>query len=168
MSFSLLPERKFRSVVDITPEVLRDLGVELLILDVDNTIAPYKTLTLEEPVTAWARGMKAAGIGLFIVSNNKGQRPEVFAKLLDVPYIKRAGKPSPRGVREALARTGTPPERAALAGDQIYTDTVAANLAGVRMLLVEPIKFTNIFLAVRYFFELPFRREKPQKRSASI
>ncbi len=160
MSFSLCPERKFDSVTQITPELLRALGVELLILDVDNTIAPYKTLTLEEPVLAWARGLQEAGVRLFIVSNNKGERPEVFASLLRVPYIKRAGKPSPRGVREALRLSGTAPERAALAGDQIYTDTLAANLAGVHMLLVEPIRFTNVLLAVRYFFELPFRHGK--------
>lgn len=163
MSFSLLPERKFKSVTDITPEVLGELGVRFLILDVDNTIAPYKTLTLEKSVTGWAGRLKAAGVELYIVSNNKGERPEVFAGLLDVPYIKRAGKPSPRGVREVLERTGTEPGAAALAGDQIYTDTIAANLSGVHMLLVEPIKFTNPFLAVRYFFELPFRREKRHK-----
>ena len=163
MRLSLFPRRKFKTVTEITPEALRALGVGLLILDVDNTIAPYKTLTLEKPVVDWADGLKRAGIALYIVSNNKGQRPEVFAALLDIPFIKRAGKPSPRGVREALARTGVAPERAALAGDQIYTDTIAANLAGVQMLLVEPIKFTNIFLAIRYFLELPFRREKRDK-----
>lgn len=160
MSFSLLPERKFKTVADISPEVLVNMGIKLLLLDVDNTIAPYKTLTLEKPVIDWARRVKAAGVELFIVSNNKGQRPEIFASLLDVPYIKRAGKPSPRGVREALSRTGADPKTTALVGDQIYTDTIAAGLAGVRMLLVEPIKFTNPFLAIRYFFELPFRREK--------
>ncbi len=160
MRFSLLPERKFDSVTDIEPELLRSMGVELLILDVDNTIAPYKTLTLEKRVTDWAARVRDAGIGLFIVSNNKGERPEVFARLLDIPFLKRAGKPSPRGVRRALELSGIPPERAALAGDQIYTDTIAASLAGVHMLLVEPIRFTNIFLAIRYFFELPFRRER--------
>lgn len=166
MRFSLFPRKKFKNVTEITPEVLRELGAELLLLDVDNTIAPYKTLTLEKSVTDWAEGLKRAGVTLFIVSNNKGERPEVFASLLGIPYIKRAGKPSPRGVREALARTGTAPEKTALAGDQIYTDTIAANLAGVHMLLVEPIKFTNPFLAIRYFLELPFRREKRKKRSA--
>lgn len=160
MSFSLLPDRKFKDVSSITPEDLRALGVSLLILDVDNTIAPYGTFTLEKPVTEWASRMKAAGVALFIVSNSKGERPDIFASLLGIPYIKRAWKPSPLGIRQALAQTGVPPEHAALVGDQIYTDTIAANLAGVRMLLVEPIKFTNIFLAIRYFFELPFRREK--------
>lgn len=163
MSFSLIPDRKFQKAEDISPELLRKLGIDLLLLDVDNTIAPYKTLTLTPSVLEWARRLKASGVRLYIVSNNKGERPEVFAKLLDIPYIKRAGKPSPRGVREALAVTGVSGDRAALVGDQIYTDTIAANLEGVRMLLVEPIKFTNPFLAVRYFLELPFRRERKHK-----
>lgn len=163
MSFSLLPDKKFQKVSDITPEALAALGVELLILDVDNTIAPYGTEELEDSVLSWAGRLKAAGARLFIVSNNKGRRPEIFSGLLDVPYIKRAGKPSPRGVRQALSRSGVEASRAGLVGDQIYTDTIAANLAGVKMLLVEPIKFTNPFLAIRYFFELPFRRERHHK-----
>ncbi len=163
MSFFLIPERKFQKVQDISPELLTKMGVRLLILDVDNTIAPYKTLTLESSVTDWAERVRAAGVELTIVSNNKGRRPEIFAGLLGVPYIKRAGKPSPRGVREALRLAGVEPRDAALAGDQIYTDTIAANLAGVRMLLVEPIKFTNPFLAIRYFLELPFRHERRRK-----
>lgn len=169
MSFSLFPERKFAAAPDIAPHILDGMGVKLLILDVDNTIAPYKTRTLESAVIDWVDAVKAAGIGVIIVSNNKGERPEIFAGLLDVPYIKRAGKPRPWGVREALRRAGVEPCRAALVGDQIYTDTIAANLAGVHMLLVEPIKFTNPFLAIRYALELPFRREirnGTNKRSA--
>ncbi len=163
MSFSLFPDRKFQKAEDISPELLRDMGIDLLILDVDNTVAPYKTLTLEPEILDWARRVKSSGVRLYIVSNNKSQRPEVFAKILDIPYIKRAGKPSPRGVREALAITGIDKDRTALVGDQIYTDTIAANLAGVKILLVEPIKFTNPFLAIRYFLELPFRRERKHK-----
>ena len=160
MSFFLTPALRFEKATDIRPELLRTMGVSLLILDVDNTIAPYGQVTLDNQVLSWAGEMKAAGVTLYIVSNNKGERPEIFSKLLDVPYIKRAGKPSPRGVRKALENAGVPPERAALVGDQIYTDTIAANLAKVKMLLVEPIKFTNPFLAIRYFFELPFRTGK--------
>ena len=160
MRFSLLPYRKFPRVEDISPAFLRDEGMRFLILDVDNTIAPYKTVTLRESVVAWARSVKDAGVTLFIVSNNKGDRPEIFARLLGIEYVKHAGKPSPRGVTQALARTGFRPSETALVGDQIYTDTIAANLSGVRALLVEPIKFTNPFLAIRYFFELPFRHEQ--------
>ena len=159
MRFSLLPSHKFPRVEDISPAFLKEKGVKLLILDVDNTIAPYKTVTLRESVVAWARDLQAAGITLFIVSNNKGDRPEIFARLLGIEYIKRAGKPSPRGVIQGMAVAGFKPSETALVGDQIYTDTIAANLAGVRALLVEPIRFTNPFLAIRYVFELPFRHE---------
>ena len=49
-------------------------------------------------------------------------------------------------------------EKTALAGDQIFTDTLGANLAGVSSILVEPIKFTNVFLRLRYYGEMPFRK----------
>jgi len=45
----------------------------------------------------------------------------------------------------------------ALAGDQVFTDTLAANLAGVVSISVRPRRFTNPLLKLRYFIELPFR-----------
>lgn len=164
MSISPLPDVKFRRLVDIRPRDMEELGISLLLLDLDNTISPYKVEAPDEETVRWVDMMKEGGIDLYIVSNNKGTRPEVFAEALGIPFIKRAGKPSPRGILEALERTGTDKRATALAGDQVYTDMLAANQAEVTGILVEPIKFTNPFLAIRYFFELPFRREKRKRR----
>ena len=49
-----------------------------------------------------------------------------------------------------------PLQACALAGDQIYTDTLAANRAGVRSILVEPIHLHNVWLRLRHVAELPF------------
>ena len=160
MIFSPVPDKKFKRLTDITPEFLDKNGIKLLLLDLDNTISPYTTDEPTEDVLAWTERMKDSGIRLFIVSNNKGDRPEVFSKSLTIPYIKLAKKPSPKGVLLAMETEGAAKENTALVGDQVYTDMLAANLAGVMGILVEPIKFSNPFLAIRYFFELPFRHEK--------
>ena len=47
-------------------------------------------------------------------------------------------KPAPVAVWLALAQNGVPPEQTVLIGDQVFTDVVAANLAGVRTILVRP------------------------------
>ncbi len=76
---------------------------------------------------------------------------------LSSKFVKKAKKPSPRGIIEAMRRCGKKPEETALAGDQSYTDVLGANLAGATSILVQPLSLRNPLLAVRYVLELPWR-----------
>ena len=163
MAFSLLPTLKYNKLTDVSPSDLAGRGIKLLILDLDNTVSPYKINEPTAEVTAWRESMEGAGITLFIVSNNHGERPRIFSEKLKIPYIKRAKKPFTRGIYAAMEAVGAAKSETALAGDQIYTDMLAANFAGITGILVEPIKFSNPLLAVRYFFELPFRHIKKER-----
>jgi len=157
MSFLPIPDYAFRDVTRITPAFLTGQGIRFLLLDLDNTLAPYGVQAPAEAVRDWAAAIRKAGITPFLVSNNRGRRPELFSAALEMDYVKRAGKPGVRGMRAAMERLGAAPEETALAGDQIYTDAVAAKRCGVRMLLVRPIRLSNPLLAVRYALEMPFR-----------
>ena len=157
MSFSLRPKYYIESLLSLTPQMLKERGIDLLVLDLDNTVSPYDEQYPTEAVLSWTEDMKQGGIQLYFVSNSKKIRPDVFAKAMDIPFIKHARKPSPKYIRKAAEDTGVPLSRTALAGDQIFTDVLGANLAGVSSVLVRPIKFTNPFLALRYYVEMPFR-----------
>jgi HAD superfamily phosphatase (TIGR01668 family) len=158
MSFSLIPDYSFRSVCCVTPDFLKERGVRVLLLDLDNTIAPYGTVVPPEEIAAWAENMKDNGIMLFIVSNNRGSgRVGSLASAFGVDYIMKAGKPGSGGVRRALERLGRKPEETALMGDQIFTDVLAANRAGALSIVVEPIRIRNPLLNLRYWAEAPFR-----------
>ena len=167
MSFSPVPDYKFIALVDISAVFLKKHGVSLLMLDLDNTIAPYGTTRPAAEVIAWANSLMSEGIALHIVSNSKKTgRVSSFAEALEISYINRAKKPSPRAVRELLAKLQIDPKAAALVGDQIYTDVLAANGARVMSIVVRPIKFTNVFLALRFALELPFRALRKMRRLA--
>ena len=56
-----------------------------------------------------------------------------------------------------MARFHFLPEESALVGDQIFTDIVAANLAGVTPILVDAIHNHTVWLKARGALELPFR-----------
>jgi HAD superfamily phosphatase (TIGR01668 family) len=102
--------------------------------------------------------MKNSGVRLFFVSNNRQRgRVERFAEALEIGYVKAAGKPSPRAALEIVRKMGVTPSQAALAGDQVYTDVLAANRAGVASIAVRPIRLKNPVLAIRYALEAPFR-----------
>jgi len=158
MSFSPVPKYAFLNTTDISAEFLKKLGVDFLMLDLDNTLARYGENTLREDMARWAATLRESGISLFIVSNShKRGRVSAFSNELGTRYVNAAGKPSPSGVLHAMEISGADKKASALVGDQVYTDAMAANRAGVISITVRPLKIKNPLLAVRYFFEMPFR-----------
>ena len=157
MPFSLLPAMMTDRLTDITPELLRQKGIRLLMLDFDNTIVPYTTTVPTEEVEAWLAKMNVLeDIQLCIVSNSHNDRVPKFCRERGLDVITHAKKPFPKGINECLAKYGIPAGEAALVGDQIYTDTLGANNAGVRCILVKAIDNHNFWLKARHVLELPF------------
>lgn len=156
MPFPLLPTWETTDVTALTPEFLRSRNICLLMLDFDNTLLPYTCNTPTPAVLHWLEQMAASGITLCVVSNSKKQRVPAFCEKHGLGCITHAKKPLPRGVYQCLARYGVRPDQALLVGDQIYTDTVAGNLAGVGTVLVRAIDNHNLFLKLRHVAELPF------------
>ena len=139
MSFSLIPGRLYSRYEDITPEDLRRQGITLLLSDLDFTLAPKKVRHPDAALRRWIGELDRNGITFMIVSNNRsGRRVRDFCADLGVPYQGHAGKPSPRGLRAAMSRAGADASHTAMLGDKLLTDVLAANLAGVRSLMVEP------------------------------
>ena len=156
MSFSLLPCFLARSLTDLTPEFLTEQGIRLLMLDFDNTIVPYTTDRPTAEMAAWLRAMTAGDIRLCVVSNSKRERVRLFCREYGLDCVTHAKKPFSRGINECLARYGIPPAQAALVGDQIFTDTLGGNGAGVRTVLVRAIDNHNFWLKARHVLEKPF------------
>ena len=158
MSFSPIPHLCVPDVFRITPELLARKGITLLLLDLDNTLSPYAEHLPPERVLSWMKALKAAGVDLFIISNNKNaDRVKNYAAACDIPYIAKAGKPHPRAVREVMAQLGKRPAETALMGDQIFTDGLAARRAGVLAIVVRPLGMGNLLFRIRYLIEQPFR-----------
>ena len=139
MPLSLVPSRLFESYRAITPELLRRLGVTLLLSDLDFTLAPKSVRRPDPALRSWIGELKAAGVQVMIVSNNRsGTRVTEFCADLGIPYQGHAGKPSTRGLEAAMARAGADRAHTAMLGDKLLTDMLAANRAGVLALMVEP------------------------------
>ncbi len=157
MPFSLLPKIRARALTDITPELLRRRNIRLLMLDFDNTIVPYTTTVPTAEMEHWLAEMNALpDIRLCIVSNSHNDRVPKFCRERNLDVITHAKKPFSKGIKECLARYQIPACHAALVGDQIYTDTLGANCAGVTSILVEAIHNHTFWLKARHVLELPF------------
>ena len=156
MRFSLLPKLIVPGITDITPKILYQRGIALLMLDFDNTIVPYTTSEPTEKVSAWLREMVAGDIKICVVSNSHKDRVKIFCSQYGIDCITHAKKPFPKGIRECLGRYNLPKEQCALAGDQIYTDVLGANCAGVQSILVKAIDNHNVWLKARHILEKPW------------
>ena len=159
MSFSPIPRGVYPSVTAIDPGALARRGVRLVLADLDNTLVPYKVTEPPAEVVAWKEALEEQGIQLFLLSNSrKPGRAQRFAQKLGIPYQGHSGKPTKAGYLRAMERMGCTPRETVMVGDQIFTDTLGANNAGVTPLLVEPIRLAgNPGRYIRYALETPFR-----------
>lgn len=159
MPLSLVPSRLFAHYQEITPGLLREAGVTLLLSDLDFTLAPKSVRRPDQALRTWIGELKAADIQVMIVSNNRsGTRVTEFCADLGIPYQGRAGKPSTRGLEAAMARAGTDRAHTAMLGDKLLTDMLAANRAGVLALMVEPLGGAVTFWQkVLHALQAPFK-----------
>lgn len=135
----LAPWRRAREVEDIDPAALVAAGVRCVLLDRDNTLVPLGARTVPPDVAAWVGRVREAGLATCIVSNNFLSRDLArTGRELGCPVVDHAMKPAPFAVWAALRRLGATVGEAVLVGDQLFTDVLAGNLAGVRTILVEP------------------------------
>lgn len=156
MAISVFADVEVESLADLTPQWCAERGIRLLLLDFDNTIVPYTTVEPSEAFTRWLSEIRAAGIAVMVVSNSrKSRRVPQFCDSREIPWIIKAGKPSPHGLRKAMKQMGFSKEETAMAGDQTFTDVIAANAAGVTSVLVRPIDLSNPLHKLRYLMEQP-------------
>ena len=156
MSVSFLPKLITEKLTDLTPELLIARNVRLLMLDFDNTIIPYTTNTPTGEVEAWITGMLTSPVKLCVVSNSKRDRVKHFCESYGLPCITHAKKPFSKGIKACLEQFELSPSACALVGDQIFTDTLGANCAGVTSILVKAINNHNFWLKARHVLEMPF------------
>ena len=156
MPFPLLPDLITDKLTDLTPELLLDRGITLLMLDFDNTIVPYTTDVPRPEMAQWLSNMLASAVQICVVSNSRKPRVQVFCQKWEIPCITHAKKPFSKGIRQCLRRFEMAPSHAALVGDQIYTDTLGGNCAGVTTILVRAIDNHNFWLKLRHVAEKPF------------
>lgn len=147
----------FRKVSDISPEILKKLGIKGLILDVDNTLTTHDNPRPADGVLEWLDLMKKNNIKMIIVSNNHFPRIKPFADMLGLDFIPDGKKPLSVGFKKAMQKMGISNNEIAVVGDQIYTDVLGANLMRLKMLYVVPIeKEKTMFFKFKRKMEIPF------------
>ena len=135
-----VPEYYFPTFNVANADFLLSIGVKCVILDVDNTLEPYENPLPGDNVKAWIKSLNDVGIVAAIVSNNNRERIDLFNSELGLLAYTKAKKPLKKYLCLAMSALGVKPEETIFIGDQVFTDVWAAHNAGVRAILVPPIR----------------------------
>lgn len=134
---SLRPWMRFERVQDIPFELLATQGVKAVLFDLENTLCapggPY-----DDEAHAVIDRVRAAGMRAAVVSNASASWVGDVLREQGVPHIAPAGKPGRDGFLAACRTLGVRPAHAVFVGDQVITDVMGAQRAGMRAILLEP------------------------------
>ncbi|MDR2606477.1 MAG: YqeG family HAD IIIA-type phosphatase [Oscillospiraceae bacterium] len=149
----IIPNLITDGVLDLNAEFLTRRGIKLLLCDLDNTLAPYGGKPPSQALLDWKKSLNDADIEVFIISNTRKPRADLFAEQLGADYIKHARKPRPENVLRVIASRGLERNQVMMVGDQLLTDVLGANLCGVTSVLVRPISLNNPLYRLRNLAE---------------
>lgn len=155
------PTIALQTVCDISLDILRELNIQALILDIDNTLTTHDNPNIKSEISAWIKYMKSNGIKLIIVSNNSYERVKPFADMLGIEFVSHGQKPLPKGFSEACERLNVSKKNICAVGDQIFTDILGANLKGIKSIFVFPMEYeTTTFFKIKRTLEKPLLPKK--------
>ena len=134
----LRADRKFERFEDITPELLKQEKVKLLLCDLDNTLRLHSEKEPADKLASWVKACRQAGIKIVIISNNgRKKMMQKFCEPIDIDCVWWAKKPMSKKLTEAMQKYHFKPSETVMLGDKWSTDVLAAKFAKVRAWKVE-------------------------------
>jgi hypothetical protein len=140
----LSPDIYITRVLDIDLDALEADGVDTLLVDLDNTLLPRDTNVVPDDLKAWAAGVREHHMRVCLVSNNWHERVHHVASELGFDLVSKAVKPLPFAFLKALKKCGSTRAKAAVIGDQLFTDVLGGKLLGMKTVLVVPLSQTDL------------------------
>lgn len=160
MKDNLTPDYMFGTYREITPAFLLEKGIHALLIDIDNTLAPYEQPDPDDDIRAWFDALKQNGIRAALVSNNHAPRVERFNDTLGLLAFSDSGKPSKKTLERAMRELGVTHEETAVLGDQLLTDAYGGKHIGLPAIIVPPIRDKrNLFFRFKRLLERPYIRK---------
>jgi len=134
------PAHALDALEEVDLEQLKADGKKLILLDVDNTLVEWKQENFQPDVLEWLERAKSLGFNLCILSNTRRvERLMRITKTLGIETVRGRFKPSRAMYRLALIKFQCKASEAVMIGDQMMTDILGANRAGIDAIWVRQI-----------------------------
>lgn len=144
----LKPDQMVDTIYHIDFEFLKSKGIKAIIVDLDNTLVPWRSSEVEDKLVNWITTVRNADLKIAIVSNNTSARVQAMSSQLGVIALAGAIKPRRGAFRNIAAQFNLLPSEVAVAGDQLFTDVLGGNRTGMYTILVNPIS-THEFIGTK-------------------
>ncbi len=139
MTEKLKPYMYVDDIYNIDYDRLKKEGIRGLIFDIDNTLIPYEESIPRETMINLFDDLREMGFAISLASNGPKKRVEQFNIKLELFALHRSWKPLVINIKKAMKDMKLSKEEVAIVGDQIFTDVLAGNRAGIKTILVKPI-----------------------------
>jgi HAD superfamily phosphatase (TIGR01668 family) len=134
---ALEPWKRAGSALEIAYGELASGGVRAVLFDLENTLIPPGG-----PFNAEGREIvskvRDAGLAVGVISNASASWVHSELTHEGIPFVAPAGKPGRDAFARGCALLGVAPGQAVYVGDQMITDVLGAQRAGLRTILVPP------------------------------
>ena len=157
----LTPKLYYPSIYEIDYKKLKELGIECLLFDFDNTCMGYKDKNLSNELVKLFTKLKKMGFFIIIFSNARNKRLNQF-KELNIEYNSLSKKPLQIEFKKLLKKYNYKKEQLCIIGDQIFTDILGGNRFKILTCLVDPLTNKD-FIITKLFRQIEKRIIKKLK-----
>ena len=152
---SFIPDYYFNRIEEITPAILKKLGIKGLVLDIDNTLTLDFSPDVSESVLAWLAEIKKEGFAAIIGRTTVPSEPSLLLK--NAPFPLSLGRRSERSYTFAIRRDAGCSLVKRRCGDQLFTDMAYAKNNGMVALGVKPLGGEKLVrVKLKRILEKPF------------
>ena len=135
----LRPDKNLKDIYEITPEMLKDMGIHAMLIDLDSTTMQSKTGEFTGKTIDWFNQFKKE-FYMCIVSNNKNKEYiEKVEQHMPCKMYFHANKPCTKTVKNIIKGLFMSPKNVVVIGDRPLTDILVGKLAGTKTILVGSI-----------------------------
>lgn len=148
------PDELLKRYDELDMSALKSRGFNTVLLDVDNTIAPYYEKLPDKDAKAFVKKLKDNGFEVFVFSNNTDKRVSKVANELNCEYYPWAFKPLAFRGNHLIKKKKLDKSKIFIMGDQLLTDVLCGKRLGVYSIYVKPIVDSDSFrTSINRFFE---------------
>ena len=135
----LKPNMHVQDIHAIDIDRLWDEGYRGILLDLDNTFVPYGEYEpIPEKSMEWLRNAEEKGFKVALYSNATRRKVDIINRQTGMFCVYRAVKPLPLKLKQCLEYLDMKKDKVVIIGDQLFTDILGGNIAGIYTILVEP------------------------------
>ena len=123
------PVEAYHSLYEIELDKLQSIGKKLILIDVDNTLLPWRSEDFPPETLTWIEAGRALGLEFCILSNTRNvERLKRLSEKMGIEYLTGKFKPSRAMYFQALEKFKVKPEEAVMIGDQLLTDVLGESI----------------------------------------